>query len=669
VNRLFLTLLGGMALVVAGGPSGAVAQDASVHRYEAAVTTSGAGLTRLPLPDEVLTRAAADLADLRLVTADGTEVPYAIDAGPQQVAAVSYTLPIDDIDRSRDSEPRFAPWVFLERLQVEAPADGADHGWTLTLDSSTRRFVREVEVRAGTIDSPGPLLGKGTIYRLRDPAREKLTVDLPPLPPGPLVVQLRGAEFGYLEPRVRIDASWELGVPPEASIPLAVESTTSSDGTTTLVLTRPDSVVPQSVRLTTATTTFERTVVVWDEAPGRRPRRVGTGVLWRLDADRGVQDVSIPIAPASGDRLRVEITDGDSPPLPLDAVHATLRRPTLVFDAPAGPVTLRFGAERARRPNYDIAGLLGTGSWKRAEDGSSQLFDPRALSLAQLSTVEQAKTWSPEPALAFASQPGALVDTSLWTHLREVRVESAPDHLARVVLSPADLALARPDLADLRIVDANGAQWPYLRDPRPPAVWAPLTLGEVTTSNGVTRYPLTLDVGATHVELLELAGPTTWFDRAYELVEDGKLIQRGRLVREPGDPKPVTIALKRPVRTDSLVLLITDGGDAPLDLATATARVRGGELLAVLQPGTYTLLLGHPDADAPTYELARIRPMVMAVQPVDAVLGDLAANPERPTVDLRGSGGEKVLVWVVILVAVLLLGFVTMRSAREEPPG
>lgn len=661
MNRL---LLGLVVLLSLPGVAGA---QSAVHRYEAAVTTSGAGLTRLPLPDDVLTRAAADLADLRLVTADGTELPYAIDAGPQQVAGRSARLVVEDLERSRDADSGQRPWVFLERMQVTPPPDAAEHSWTLTLDSSTRRFVRVVEVRAGTLADPGPLLGKGTIYRLRDPLREKLTVELPPLPAGPIVVQLRGSEFGYLEPRLRVDASWDLGVPPEASIPLALESTTSAEGTTTLVLTRPDSLVPQSLRLRTSTSTFERIVTVWDEGRGERPRRIGTKVLWRLDADRGVQDVTIPVTAASGDRLRVEITDGDSPPLPVDALHAVLIRPTLVFDAPDGPVTLRFGAERARRPDYDIAQLLGTGAWKRAEDGSAELFDPRALQDGTLTPVTEAKAWTPEPALAFASQPGAPVDTSRWSHLRELRVDTAPDHLVRVTLSPADLALARPDLADLRVVDSDGAQWPYLRDPRPPGAWTPLTLGDASTSNGVTRYPLTLGVGAADVEVVELRGVTTWFDRSYELVDgDGKVVQRGRLVREAGDPGPVTIALRAPLRTSTLVVLVTDGGDAPLRFTEASARVRGGELLAVLRPGTYRLLLGQPDASVPTYELARIRPTVMAVQPADATLGDLVANPERPAVDLRGSGGEKVLVWAVILVAVALLGFVTMRSARAE---
>ena len=68
----------------------------------------------------------------------------------------------------------------------------------------------------------------------------------------------------------------------------------------------------------------------------------------------------------------------------------------------------------------------------------------------------------PAPVLAFAMRPGADLDAAPYRHRRRLEVQPSPSGLAAVALPAADLALLRPDLADLRIVDEDGAQWPYL---------------------------------------------------------------------------------------------------------------------------------------------------------------------------------------------------------------
>lgn len=655
-------LLPGLALADEPDPS-------TVFEWQATVDTGGPGLARLGLPEGVLSRCGPDLADLRLYDARGTEIPYAIDDEPQQRAVRTWTTEIDNLDRRREVDTaRWAPWIYLERFTIEAPTDGDKHPWTLSFASTTGTFVRVVEVRSGMPGTNGELLGSGTIFRLQDRSRQRLSIELPPLPPGPISVQLRGADGGYLEPSLTFQSSWELGEPDTAEISLTILSRSHAGGTTSLVLERPHAIVPRTLRIDTARPTFERGVTVWDEGQGRRDGKLGTDTIWRLDAKRAVQGLAVPIAPAVGERLRIEIDDGDSPPLDVEHVYAILTEATVVFDAPAaGAVTMRFGAERIRRPRYDIANLLGNSAWLQGEADAPHLFDPLAVHEVSLGDISASPAFSREPALAFAARPGKRVDRSLWSHLRPLSVPASDDHLVLVRLSPPELGQAREDLGDVRIVDAKGQQWPYLSDTSHPTTMSvTLELGaKETGQSGKTRYPLTLSTGPANLDRLEVQGPAGYFDRAYELVDgDKRPLAEGRLVREAGDPRPVTIAL-RGARTDRLELIITDGDDAALELTQFVAHIRGTHLLAALSRGQYELLVGNPLSTPPSYELARVRTTVMTVEPLLVEPGPLQPNPLKKQVDLRGSGVEKVLLWLAILAAVGVLGWITLRSTRE----
>lgn len=641
---------------------GAEADPAVVFAWEAPVEADTTGLTRLRLPEDVLSRCAPDLADLRLYRADGAEVPFAVEEAPAWTAARVEHPKLLSLERAREPDhDRWYPWVYLERFSVTAPEDGAEHRWELRLDSRLGRFVREVEVRAGSPD--GPLLAEGTVLRLAD-GRERLTLALPPLAE-PLFIQLRGADGGYLEPKVTLSSRWPLGAPDRVVIPLASVEEESADGRTELVVERPGAVVPATVRITTSTPSFDRPVVVWDEGRGRRSGRVGAGRIWRLDAERGVQSLGVDLAGAVGERLRIEVADGDSPPLAEPRVEAVLVQPTLVFDARGTEgLVLRFGSERVRRPDYDIAALLGAGRWLQGEADAPTLFDPRALGEASLGTVVASGSHTREPALAFASRPGRALDPARWSHERAVEVPETADHLVRVRLTPADLARARADLADLRIVDGEGRQWPYLRDPAERAVPVTLSAGPRETSQaGVTHYPLRAPEGPLRMQALELQGPTGYLDRAFTLFDaDGERVAAGRLVREADDPRPVAIEL-REVRTERLRLEIVDGDDAPLDWTGFVARVPTTDLLATLDPGAYRLLVGNPESEAATYELGRVASTVRAVRAEPVQPGPLLPNPAYAPPAVGSKGLERGALWFVLIAAVGLLGGITLRSA------
>src|SRR5262249_2269952 len=117
------------------------------------------------------------------------------------------------------------------------------------------------------------------------------------------------------------------------------------------------------LRVETTTGVFDRTIEVWDVAPGRADRQLATGTVVRLRDVATVDSREVPLAPARGERLRVEIVDGDSPPLADLAFTALARQPPLAFfaTAPTGEapkITLRFGGGRAPAPSYDLARLV-----------------------------------------------------------------------------------------------------------------------------------------------------------------------------------------------------------------------------------------------------------------------------------------------------------------------
>jgi hypothetical protein len=142
----------------------------------------------------------------------------------------------------------------------------------------------------------------------------------------------------------------------------------------------------------------------------------------------------------------------------------------------------------------------------------------------------------------------------------------------------------------------------------------------------------------------------------------------GRLLRPAGDPRPVTLDLD-PARAESLELTVEDGDDAPLVFRSVEARVPVPELFLAAPEGEYALLLGAPDETAPRYELERVRDVVLAVDAAGAEAAALQDNPDFSLgARLHGQGtGQRVLLWVVLIGAVVLLGALTLRLARREP--
>lgn len=681
------------------------------------VATPGAegedgALARLILPPEVLAACRSDLSDLRLFDRTGREIPFLLDRGPALETRLelrrSVRLEILETEQTTTERSPTAgdtgPPIYRERYVLAIPREtlsgegrsGEDpFQWQLTVDTRIGKFVRRLRVRVLRRTGELDLMDDPALFRLADPARERVRFPLTGWTPARgdrLEVVIEGEEDGYLSPLFRLETTRSMGDPRQARVPLeaierrtveALEGPGASGRQTVLELRRPRGLVPETLRLTTPASGFARPVTVWDDGPGSRDQPLGRGTVYRV---QGLgEQLEIPLLrPPLGDRLRLVIEDADSPPIEDLQAAAVVRGPALIFEPPASstgssdsPIaTLRFGGGRVHRPQYGLARLApelpAAGVAARR---ALTFYDPARLVDARLGDSEANPDFDGRPALAFAMRPGAVLDPALYGHLRALDPRPSPEGLHRLPLELGDLAFARPDLADLRVVDAEDRQWAYLLDRDGGLRTHLLEVEGPESEDGRSRYRLLFPTAPATLDRVVLDSPLPFFDRDFRLIgyrepddETGVLLARDRLVRRAGDPRPVGIGFAA-TRLHHLELEVTDGDDAPLPWSRAEARFPTAVVYFVADPDqSYRLLLGEPEAERPRYELERVREVVLAVESRTVETGPLDTNPDfRRGARLSSRRGlQQVALWIALGLAVVLLGGLTLKLARQE---
>ena len=676
MKGLVAVLLLAATTAAAGDPSALV----RLFPQEADVFVSDARLARLPLPPAVLAACRPDLSDVRLFDRDGNEAPYVVDTGRAAGVAMAETRTVEPkvIDVRRWHETRTdQPPRAREEYQIALPDDSAgDAAWELVIATPRTEFTRRVSVSgAGEDQRPYLLVEDAPLVRIA--GNEHTRVPLPGGVRGTITVVIDGDETDFLEPRFTLESRRTLEPGAELSVVgLAPVTATSNQGTTMLDVERPAGLVPEMLRIDTDTPSFDRRVTVWDVRPGSPDVRLGGGRILRVGTRTPLVQTGVDLAPAHGARLRIEIVDGDSPPLGDVRLSALLRQRSLLIvlqpngDAPAG--TLRFGGGRAAAPRYDLAALLHDGPGAGV---AGRLYDPAEVGEARLGPIRPNPAFDDAPALAFAMRPGAVVDARTFAWRRPLPIPAAPEGLVRVRLGPDDGARLRPDLGDLRIVDAENRQWPYLLEPAAAEDWVTLAVGAPTTRDGWTRWQLVPASTPLAANALRLDIGTPFFHRTARISardRDGseRVLASDPLERDSHDSQAIVIPLPA-ARVDALELQVEDGDEAPLALRGAAARVTVPALFVTAPAGPYTLLLGDPDAGTPRYDVARARDVVLAVPAIDATAGAAEPNPvfSQATRLAAGGGSRRWLelgaVWVVLLIAVVVLGLLTFRTARR----
>jgi hypothetical protein len=683
IAALAATLCGVAALAADDGDAGAGL--ASLLAQEAPISAAAPGLVRLVLPPDVIRSCRPDLSDLRVFDSAGREVAFLVDS-LRLDEALEVTETFDPEVRGvrrEKSEPErglaTTHEVYVLALPPREPRAGT---WDLVFESASPRFVREVSVYQGGEKDEQSLATNEPIFRLDGDTR-RLRLPLPPLGEGVLRLEISGQEGTYLEPKLRFESGRRVEASEQSGVPLDEVGREQGKGRTVIELARPSGVVPAWLRVETSTGSLRRPVSVYDELQGSADTRLGASTLYRLSGG-GVENLLVHLRPARGATLRVEIEDGDSPPLEALRFQAVIREPALVFELPADAQgiatgTLRFGGGRVRRAHYDLDAFAARGGETGAQaEVAAKLAEGAWLPLATLGPLRANPGFDRSPALAFAMHAGAALDPRVFSHRRDLAIAPSPEGLSRLSLAPEDAALLRADLADLRIVDDGGKQWPYLLSARERSTGVPLGMAPAKSERRRSSYRLALPATPLRVERVSLRSQVPYFDRPFELIaqdEHGRerTVAQGRLVKQALRPRAVEIALAgEPVH--ALELRVDDGDDAPLAFSEASADVLLPEVFVVAPQGRYAMLLGNPDVPAPRYEIERVRDVVLAAESNAATPGALEANPDFSLrARLGGEDGPSgllrtSLVWGALVVAVAVLGLLSLRVMRQAPP-
>jgi hypothetical protein len=440
----------------------------------------------------------------------------------------------------------------------------------------------------------------------------------------------------------------------------------------------------ERITVVTDDVAFWRDVRVFAAGPrgGEEPVS-GREPIYRLrldDADLDAESLSVDLVRPVAAPLILEIDDGDSPPLARPRVTLSGMERRALVPVAGGGLTLYYGNAATRRPVYDLEALR------------TRLSLADGYPLATLGAEAANPRFVPLAPMAFLPSRGAAADTSKWVISRDLEIAGGDD-VYTLTLGAADLAYLRPDLGDLRIVDGERRQVPYVLEPRAAMARVTLTVHGAAPRAGTPKTSAWDIVvpsddatrSAVPLAALELFFRETFYTRPATLLVPDPRAPHGKRVlqqatlraarRTTGAPDPQTFDLGD-LRTPTLGLEVDDGDNAPLTLTRADAVVWVPRLTFKAAAGKYRLLFGNAEATPPTYDLAALRQDVLAYSaiPVDPA----ALRPGGPNADYaRGArdvlsgleGGP--LLWgllVFSIVALLWLTRVILKTPPSRPP-
>jgi hypothetical protein len=257
------------------------------------------------------------------------------------------------------------------------------------------------------------------------------------------------------------------------------------------------------------------------------------------------------------------------------------------------------------------------------------------------------------------------------------------EDLYAFTLDAEDLGVLRPDLGDLRLVDASDRQVPYVLFPDGGEDRVALEVVKqagVPEGRSASRYLLGTSAAAGEkrpplpLRRLEMDFAEAFFDRPARLVVPAvgggqafdEMLFAGRLsraARPQGRRDPLDGAYR-----GEMVLEIEEGDNAPLTLQAARGAVTVPRVALKARPGPLRLVLGNREAEAPRYEIATLRREVVSYSAEPLRAGALEPNPafRRRAADYLRDAPPTLLLWGALGTAVLALLFLTVRLVR--PP-
>lgn len=628
----------------------------------------------IPLPPDVAARSAPGLRDLRLVDGSGREAPFVVLFDEGRVAELRVTGSLVDARQQRRDG---SVWTvdfgaviafdrlvlnipatdFTKRMQVELSTDGTawqpvaqDH-WVF------HRLWARQPVNGGTLETPG---ATARYARLTADDTRSRPIDLQGVTAvsNSALMGSRWSQDAALEPLPPVNGHSRYRVAVPAGYPV------------------------QRVTIDADDAAFARMVNVLEQRDDRE-RDLGGRIAYRFRLPESTADVEardIDITSPVGGSLVVDIADGDTPPLVNPRVRLSGPQTRLITATSAAALTLYYGNTVTRPAAYDLERL-------RPSLATVASFPEAALSAEAINPRYRA----PAP-LAFVAPRGAVVDSSAWTHTRGFSITGAED-LYSVTVAAADLAHVRAGLADLRVVDGENRQVPYIVDEDAAVSRVPLTATPVRSPRNVPRtsaWTLALPAGITDAvpfSTLELEVAEGFFTRDVSVLVPDPRGPAGyrvaatttlRSSRREQTATPVVVAIPLGgLAAASLTLEMADGDNAPLTIRAVTGLAVAPRVTFKAGPGQYRLLFGNADVPAPSYDLGVLRDEVLAYAAVPVSEGAIqpsVANPEhtRALTDMMRAAPPTAVLWSALGVAVVVLLALTRRilggSSSVPPP-
>lgn len=662
-------------LLLAQAQAATADSERSAWQYRRAVTApAGASLASVVLPPELSAKAGPGGRDLRLVDETGREVPYLLDWTNEREGLATFEVAISDVRReqeeAREDSAVRSRWTldlgesrtftdlslrlpdvsFAWHVRIEASADGRNYE-VMNADAALfDQTWNNERVRRTDIRFDAPVAARYLRLTARSAA-------------GSRALEIEGATV-TLRRRLKGDA-WSMSVPATP----AADPDQARAQTTRYTLAASSLLPFDEVEIVSDDTVFSRRArLVEEPGPGRGSATVlGQGTVFRLRASDALiagESVRFPARSGQGGALHLEIDDAGSPPLRGLKVRLHGSRVRLLFPVSGERLTLYYGNPATRAPSYDLEALrprltqaIGAG----AAGISNEMVNPE---------------FRREPPLRFAATLGAALDTSGWSRMRNILPLPEEDVYA-LTLSADDLAFLRGDLADVRVVDAEDRQVPFLIDPGFAEERIPMRVQRTDPPPQPSVYllrPAGSLAGASgegpRISRLEIEVADAFFERSARLIHARNESRRESpfsltFSRKPPNTDPIVLGVSIPL--GEMRLEVDDGDNAPLDLRSAHAIVRVPRVVFKAAPGTLRLLLGNRSATAPRYDIAGLRGELLAYSAITARAGDMTENrnARRNWSGLLDAAPRSAVVWGAILVALVALVGLTVRTIRS----